>query len=258
MAYVVKKIRFIFIWEQDSTHQDYIRPHWGKYNILTIISNQFLAIAYHWDQILLPKQQKFFTGAWMKSHILENHGSLCALYKAKENGDFRSEGDSPSFIYTIVNGLRNGDLDHPGWGSWGGRYVRVRENIWLDPVQEPGYQYPEGRWYSSSACGRQRLRKNNRNNKELIAYLKPIWRWADAFQNDFAARADWCIKSYDEANHAPVVMLADAHNLKVQPGDIVVLSANLKKIHSSISESQKALKTRLTYIAIVNLSGFLG
>jgi len=225
MAYVANKIRFFFIWEQDSTYQDYIRPHWGKYNILTIISDQFLAIAYHWDKVLPPKQQKFFTGAWMKSHILENHGPLCALYKAKENGDFRSEGDSPSFIYTIVNGLRNGDLDHPDWGSWGGRYVRVRENTWLDPVQEPGYQYPEGRWYSSSAWGRQRLRKNIRNDKKLMAYLKPIWRWSEAFQNDWAARADWCVKSYDEANHPPVVVLDHARDMKVVPGEKVSLSA---------------------------------
>jgi hypothetical protein len=225
MAYVANKIRFFFIWEQDSTYQDYIRPHWGKYNILTIISDQFLAIAYHWDQILPPKQQEFFTGAWMKSHILENHGPLCALYKAKENGDFRSEGDSPSFIYTIVNGLRNGDLDHPGWGSWGGRYVRVHENTWLDPVPEPGYQYPEGRWYSSSAWGRQRLGKNIKNDKELMVYLKPIWRWAEAFQNDFAVRANWCVKPYDQANHAPVVKLAHALDLKVRPGENVALSA---------------------------------
>ena len=28
MAYVANKIRFFFIWEQDSTYQTYIRPHW--------------------------------------------------------------------------------------------------------------------------------------------------------------------------------------------------------------------------------------
>lgn len=36
MEEVAKKMRFFFIWEQDSTYQSYIRPHWGKYNILTI------------------------------------------------------------------------------------------------------------------------------------------------------------------------------------------------------------------------------
>ena len=54
------------------------------------------------------------------------------------------------------------------------------------------------RWYTSSAWGRQRLRKNITNDNELIDYLKPIWRWTEALQNDFASRADWCVESYRE------------------------------------------------------------
>jgi len=46
MAYVANKIRLFFIWEQDSTYQEYVRPHWSKYNIQTIVSDQFEAIAY--------------------------------------------------------------------------------------------------------------------------------------------------------------------------------------------------------------------
>jgi hypothetical protein len=46
MAEVAKKIRFYFIWEQDNTYQSYIRPRWGKFGIPTIISDQFIAIAY--------------------------------------------------------------------------------------------------------------------------------------------------------------------------------------------------------------------
>ncbi|MBN2182857.1 MAG: DUF1593 domain-containing protein [Sedimentisphaerales bacterium] len=223
MAYVAKKIRFFFIWEQDSTYQDYIRPHWGKFNIPTIISDQFIAIAYNWDKIIPEEKHKFFSAAWMKENILQDHGPLCALYKAHDDGRFRSEGDSPSFMHTIVTGLRS--AESPDWGGWGGRYVKVRENTWLDPVQEPGYQYPEGRWYSSSAWGRQRMRKNIQNDKELMAYLKPIWRWSEAFQNDWAARADWCVKSYAEANHQPAVVIAHARDLKVRPGEMVSLSA---------------------------------
>ena len=149
MGYVANKVRFFFIWEQDSTYQDYIRPHWAKYNIPTIVSDQFIAIAYNWNRIIPEDKHKFFSATWMKEHILEDHGPLCALYKAHDDGRFRSEGDSPSFLHTIVTGLRS--TESPDWGGWGGRYVRVRENIWLDPVQEAGYQYPEGRWYSSSA-----------------------------------------------------------------------------------------------------------
>jgi hypothetical protein len=31
-----------------------------------------------------------------------------------------------------------------------------------------------------------------------------LWRWRDDFQNDFAARMDWCTMTYKEANHPPV------------------------------------------------------
>ncbi len=223
MAYVANKIRFFFIWEQDSTYQEYVRPHWGKYNIQTIVSDQFEAIAYRWDRIIPKEKRAFFSGAWMKENILQGHGPLCVLYKAHEDGRFRSEGDSPAFLHTIVTGLRN--LESPDWGGWGGRYVKVRENTWLDPVLESRYEYPEGRWYSSSAWGRQRARKKITNDRALFAYLKPMWRWIDALQNDFAARADWCVKPYDQANHPPVVKLAHARDLKVRPGDTVALSA---------------------------------
>jgi hypothetical protein len=230
MAEVAKKIRFFFIWEQDNTYQSYIRPHWGKFNIPTIISDQFIALFYHWKKFLPPEQQKFLTGAWMTPSILKDHGPLCSLYKAHvkgdkgfDGGDFRSEGDSPAFLHTIPTGLRN--MESPDWGGWGGRYVKVRDNTWLDPVAEPGYQYPEGRWFTGSAWGRTRLKKEIPNDQELTAYLKPIWRWMDALQNDFAARADWCVKSYAEANHPPVVKLTTALDLKVRPGAVVQLSA---------------------------------
>jgi hypothetical protein len=92
-------------------------------------------------------------------------------------------------------------------------------------VSEPGYRYPAGRWYTGSAWGRMRLKKEIPNDAELIAYLKPQWRWIDAIQNDFAARADWCVKSYADANHPPVVVVAHPRDLKARPGAKISLSA---------------------------------
>ena len=231
MAYVANKIRFFFIWEQDSTYQAYIRQHWGKYNIPTIISDQFEAIAYRWKQAQPEDKQMYFAGAWMKENLLENHGPLCALYEAHKSGnkgfndgDFRSEGDSPAFLHTVITGLRT--LESPDWGGWGGRYVRVRENTWFDPVPVAGYVYPAGRWYGSSAWGRNSLREQTATTEEQrLEYFKPMWRWTEALQNDFASRADWCVESYSKANHPPVVRLVGPLDLKVQAGSTVKLSA---------------------------------
>jgi hypothetical protein len=224
MLEVANKIRFFFIWEQDTTYQAYILPHWGKYNILTIICDQFWALAYDWEKILPKEKQEYFSREWMIPNILQNHGPLCALYKAKENGDFRSEGDSPAFLHNVNTGLRN--MEFPGYGGWGGRYNKVRGNTWLDPIPDSSYMYPEGRWYTQTAWGRKYMREEYPQNKDFMdLYFKPIWFWADAMQNDFAARADWCVKSYKDANHPPVVRLRHAMDINVKTGALVELSA---------------------------------
>jgi hypothetical protein len=224
MEEVAKKIRLYLIWEQDDTYQRYIRPHWGKYGILTIISDQFIAFAYDRQRKDIPQEMEHYLSAeWMNQNLLQARGPLLALYEAHDDGRFRSEGDTPAFLHVIPNGLRS--ERSPDWGGWGGRFVKVRDNTWLDPVLEPGYQYPEGRWYTVTAWGRDRLRKNIENDQELTEYLKPQWRWIDAIQKDFAARADWCVKSYEEANHPPVVVTKGGLDLTAKSGSSVKLNA---------------------------------
>lgn len=238
MATVAAKIRFYFIWEQDDTYQSYIRPKWGRFNIPTIICDQFWAVAYQWNKILPETEQTYLRANWMKAHLLEGHGPLTALYKAHvpgsyglkgdhdfTPGDFRSEGDSPAFFHTIPNGLRS--LESPDFGGWGGRFVRVRENTWLDPVPEPGYRYPEGRWFTGSAWGRAYMRDRYPAAPHLMrAYFDPQTRWIVALQNDFAARADWCVKDFKDANHAPVITLDGPLDRTVRAGETVKLAAS--------------------------------
>lgn len=233
MARVAAKIRFYLIWEQDDTYQKYILPHWGRFNIPTIISDQFIAYFYHWKHYIPAPQQTVLEADWMNKNILKDHGPLCSLYKAQPNGDFRSEGDSPAFFHLIPTGLRS--PENPSWGGWGGRYVKIRSNTWFDKVKEEGYAYPEGRWYTSNAWGRTKLKQlmsypdsaEAQKNNALTAlqqYLKPMWRWTIALQNDFAARADWCVKDYRDANHQPIVK-CNKLNVKAKPGAKVKLNS---------------------------------
>ena len=80
--------------------------------------------------------------------------------------------------------------ERPDWGGWGGRYERYTPRtmkwfqepetrpLWTDAVDE--VRGTDGRWHTSNAT---------------------IWRWRSAYQHDFAARMDWTIKPYAEANH---------------------------------------------------------
>lgn len=190
MADVTRKARLFLVANQDSTTEDYILKHWPGIFIVRS-SGAYLAIAYRWEQVMTPAEQKHFDREWMAKHILQNHGPLCAVYEARKDGAFRSEGDSPAFMHLIDVGLRN--LEQPNYGGWGGRF-----------------EWAGNQWRSAPDDGSITL---------------PIMRWATAFQNDWAARADWCVKSYREANHPPKIQLAHALDLVAKPGERVKLSA---------------------------------
>jgi hypothetical protein len=64
------------------------------------------------------------------------------------------------------------------------------------------------------------------DNKVYGSNQASIWRWRQAFQNDFAARMDWCTKPYAEANHPPVPMLAHPGEFTVKSGEQFHLNAD--------------------------------
>lgn len=244
MQEVAGRLRLFNIWEQDSTYQSYIRPHWEKYGILVIISDQFEAIAYRWHTAQPEENWPWLESEWMKRWIL-GVGPLGATYRACEEGewfnptnvsgvrqtdasfpvvegDFRSEGDSPSYMYVIPTGMN--DPEHPDWGSWGGRYTRVRGNVWMDPVPDSTWTYPEGRISSANTWGRLTLKGVIPATEEQVAaYFRPMARWTQAFQNDFAARMSWTVLSPEEANHQPAVQLETPFKVTAEPGESVTV-----------------------------------
>ena len=57
------------------------------------------------------------SNTWIAQNIQQDHGPLGAAYPDVAWG---VEGDTPSFLSLIPNGLN--DPEHPEWGGWGGRY----------------------------------------------------------------------------------------------------------------------------------------
>jgi len=225
MAEVASRMRLYMINEQDDTYQSYIRPNWEKYNILTIISEQFWAIAYQWEQLIPYQQHQYYNSEWMNQHILKDHGPLCSLYQARDDGAFRSEGDSPSFMHSINTGLRS--MEDPSWGGWGGRFEHVRANTWIDPIVG-NFAYPDDRWHSPTTHGGMLRASNLPEEQALMAqYYLPQWRWSGAYQSDWAARADWSVTDrYEDANHPPVVKVNGPVDQTVRPGQRVTLDAS--------------------------------
>lgn len=189
---------------------------WGGCNTiaaaLKIIQEDHLSV---WPKVLPSEVKPYFEKAWMKAQILEGHGPLCDAYPNKQ-GAFNAEGDTPAFLHTIPTGLRN--RESPAYGGWGGRYVRVRGNVWMDPLPSSDYEHPSGQWgIANSWSKRLEHATDTAEINVRTRYFKSLWRWLDAIQNDFAARADWCVEEYESTNHPPVVSLAQA-SLDVSAG----------------------------------------
>lgn len=149
-----------------------------------------------------------FTRAWIKENI--QIGPLGLKYPDHK---FLVEGDTPTFLYLVQNGL--GSPEHPHWGSWGGRYS----------YYDPGMS---GKHFADAVDTVVGI-----DGKPYTSNWATIWRWRAAFQNDFAARMQWTLSNkFEAANHAPVVIVNDSTNgpepvlLEVEAGEKVVLDAS--------------------------------
>jgi len=164
---------------------------------------------------------------WIYENIQSHHGALGAAYPDVSYGN---EGDTPSWLGLIPNGLNN--YEHPDWGGWGGRYelgipqhkddgrlfVKIPAEtrpIWMD-TEDSYTPWHRQKWGASIAPDTITVK----NNKVTL------WRWREHVQNDFAARMDWCVKPFAEANHPPVVKLNHPDEFTVKSGTQFVLDAS--------------------------------
>lgn len=149
---------------------------------------------------------------WLMANIRDDHGPLGANYLPAE---YIMEGDTPSFIGLIQNGLAW--YKSPAWGGWAGRY-----ELWQS------YGEVAKIWTSSIGTQDEVTLADGRVEASNQA---TIWRYRDAYQYDFAARMDWNVTDdYGKANHNPVAVLNGNKgkawaSAKVKDGEEVILSA---------------------------------
>jgi len=174
----VSKVVMYNIWYQDGA---------GNY-IEKFHSNVMMLVSYHfsgtWDY-----GNQSYTRQFVTDKLHNGKGYLCKLYPQRDI----SEGDSPSFLYTIPNGLRS--YENPTYGGWGGLFYKVEgfKNIYRDA------------------------------NKGSYA------RWVEYANRDFEARLKWCeAGSYKEANHKPNVQIRTGLDVTVKSGEKVVLECEFE------------------------------
>ncbi len=147
--------------------------------------------------------QALVSPAWLKENVLVGHGPLGPLYPPIASGkEGVKEGDTPSFLYVLSNGLS--DPEHPDWGNWGGRF--------------------RSSGYANEFIPAEDIMDGTPN------LLYTIHRWRTAYQNAFEARMDWCVQPYVQANHEPTAICngdrtRDVLEIETKPGALVNVSA---------------------------------
>ncbi|MCL4703622.1 DUF1593 domain-containing protein [bacterium] len=169
------------------------------------------------------------SNSWLAENIQQGHGPLGAAYPDVAWG---VEGDTPAFLSLIPNGLN--EPGHPEWGGWGGRYELYKPDFTTLEKGSSGVPHePETRKIWTNAIDdytpyvhKEYGRAVGRDSVAFADNKVTLWRWRDDFQNDFAARMDWCTKSYEEANHPPVPVLGHSEQLIVKSGEGFGLDAS--------------------------------
>jgi hypothetical protein len=157
------------------------------------------------------------TNEWLDANI-RSKGPLGKLYPRFL---FIMEGDTPSYLGLLNNGLNS--YARPDWGGWGGRYV------YRQPYGETHSIWTQGGDLFSRVTSQDEV--TGIDGRHYVSDQATIWRWREAYQNDFAARMDWTIGDYNHANHNPVLTVngnpgTEPIYLETKVGQPIKLDAN--------------------------------
>lgn len=196
---VLGKLRIYAITDQD--------VDWGRRGQYDISSHKWMRrtfgdrLFFIWDESAWLSQCGIGASNWSEYESkIQSKGNLGSVYPHYKYG---VEGDTPSFLYVMPNGLN--DPQHPEYGGWGGYFQYV-----LSPD-------------SVTRCY-----VNMRDDIKQVSQ-KYENRFYPAIFNNFAARMEWAQSGHGNRNpelaingyrgHAPLV-------LNVSPGQRVVLDTH--------------------------------
>jgi hypothetical protein len=228
---LISQLRVYTISDQDDTGY-WIRKNFPDLFYIVSPGNYGTSTWVAINRVIKGANNEVVSNKWLSENIQQGHGPLGALYPDVAYG---MEGDTPSWLMLIPNGLNNNAV--PNYGSWGGRYELYQPEplkTSVPPIFTGGGAYEaETRpiWTNADDMfsprvpgkfGRAIQIDTGSYNDNQVS----LWRWREDFQNDFAARMDWCTKSYEDANHPPVVRINEPEEFTVKSGAFFKLDAD--------------------------------
>lgn len=210
------KLRVYAISDQDDTGS-WIRQQWPEIFYICAVHgwNQYFSAGWLGISADLGEQggpdQSIVSKEWLKKNI-----QIGPLGNEYPDVEYAMEGDTPTFLYLIQNGL--GNPEQPSWGSWGGRFLPVN-------VSDKGL--PKQGHISDAADT-----VTGMDGRIYMSNKATIWRWRSVFQNDFAARMQWTLTSdFTKVNHSPIAVVNGDKGLSTvfidaDSGSTVVIDAS--------------------------------
>lgn len=285
---VSRKLVIIPWGDQDGTNGRYIQPNWPG---VTTWQLDMINFGYGARGAQPQANQVYLGTPWTAQHV-SSRGPLGAMYRVwgdgkqmspgdmtdyfglagytsdelrakgynvwtppQEKGSFISEGDTPTFMNLLDNGLRA--YENGFWGGWGGRRRAAgpagggRGGPAVTPAapDDPGVGLglaPAGSVANVPAAtatgtpargrgaaatggrGRGGAAGAGRGGPAVPSQTADInGRFFAAAQHDFAARLQWSVtQAYSDANHEPVVRVDGPVTRSVRPGETVRLHAS--------------------------------
>lgn len=175
-------------------------------------------IAGNFPEILYIRNTQIYGCGPSDEWIAENVQSRKPFGASYPDRKWAAEGDTPSFLYVLANGLNV--PDSVSYGGWGGRFMKeATEGVrGMDSIEKSGKnerQYDPYYMHASTSEG-----------------VNAINKWKQHILNDFAARMLWTTTSeYSEANHHPVAVVNNDStfmhiSIDVTAGDALLLDAS--------------------------------
>ena len=286
--------------DQDGTGAAYIRPDWPGVREYEFSGINFGYVA---QAQLAPEVKPYFTPEWTQQNVT-SRGSLGALYRVwgdgkqmvkgdrtdyfglsgyssdqlkqmgymvwmppQPKGAFLGEGDTPTFINLIGNGLRA--YEDPQWGGWGGRMHPGGTGFSLfgppPPIMPPDTSGVARGLAPAGSDANKVSAPKQQHSTDLSNFHFPAVpprtaainaRFLAAAQNDFAVRMQWSVTpNFGDANHPPVVRIKGSLAITAGPGSTVHLQGEVSDPdHNSVKVTWWQYNDAGTYPGDVTIS----
>jgi hypothetical protein len=261
--------------DQDGLNARYIKPNWPEVHTWQLAMINY---GYGARNGLTPENQVYVGAAWTKENVV-SRGPLGALYRVwgdgkqmakgdrtdyfglagytaeqlremgymvwtppQEKGSFISEGDTPTFLNLLANGLRAHENGY--WGGWGGisrqgagpGFGRGGAPATPASAADPGVGLGLNASKPAEAPAPPPVGGRNPGGGRSGQAISPKTaavnaRFFAASQNDFAARLKWSVTpKFADANHEPKVGIKGPLDLTARAGDTVRLEGEVSDV----------------------------